>query len=340
MFNNLLDKLGANTTYTKPLEKVKKITKVKDNIPLHENYNYMADLLFLPETKEGYKYCLVVVDLATNAFDIETIKNKEPISILTAFKAMFKRQYIKLPYSSVQTDGGNEFKSVFHKYLFDNDILHKTSLPYRHTQMANVESLNKQLGLLFNGYMNGIEEETGKVCKDWTPAVTIIRDDLNKLRLKKVKKDAIFNHVYPALDLSKPQKYDIGDIVYHALDHPVSALGIKQSTSTFRTGDYRWSRVPRKVKFVVYYTGGKVPYRYILQDCPNVSYTQEQLMPAKETVEKYTVKKILDRKKEKNKFMYLVWWNGFLKKNATWEPKTELIKDVPELIDEYDKTHK
>ena len=37
----------------------------------------MADTLYLPIAIFGYKYLFVVVDLATNKFDVETIKNKE-----------------------------------------------------------------------------------------------------------------------------------------------------------------------------------------------------------------------------------------------------------------------
>ena len=55
---------------------------------------------------------------------------------------MFKRSHIKLPYVSIRTDGGAEFKGVFHKYLYDHNILPKISSPYRHKQMENVEVLN------------------------------------------------------------------------------------------------------------------------------------------------------------------------------------------------------
>ena len=48
---------------------------------------------------------------------------------------LFTRDYIKKPYASLKKDGGTEFKGIFHKYLYDNDILHKAGL-------ANVESLN------------------------------------------------------------------------------------------------------------------------------------------------------------------------------------------------------
>ena len=122
----------------------------------------MCDLLFLPETKQGYKYLLVCVDLATNLFDIEPLKTKTPEETLKAFNKMFNREYIHKPKASIRTDAGNEFKGVFDKYLYNNNILHKKAIPARHKQLSNVETLNKQLGLIFNSYMNQKERETGK----------------------------------------------------------------------------------------------------------------------------------------------------------------------------------
>ena len=162
----LLNKYKINEKFNKVKNEPKVFNHIKNNIPLLEDYNFMADLLILPETKEKYKYLLVVVDLASDEFDIEKLRSKTPEEILNAYKNMLKRKYIKLPEGSIRTDNGNEFKGVFHKYLIDNGVLHKFSLPNRHKQMANVESLNKQLARLFNGYMNHVEEEKGKVYKE------------------------------------------------------------------------------------------------------------------------------------------------------------------------------
>ncbi len=55
-------------------------------------------------------------------------------------------------------------------------------------------------------------------------------------------------------------------------------------------------------------------------------------------VTKYIVEKILDKKKEKGKVYYLVKWKGFSNKDNTWEPRTNLIIDVPDMIKEYEKS--
>ena len=64
---------------------------------------------------------------------------------------------------------------MFHKYLYD-EFVHKTSLPDRHNSLSNIESLNKQLGIFFNGYMNQREITTGKEYKNWKDVLDIVRD--------------------------------------------------------------------------------------------------------------------------------------------------------------------
>eukprot|EP00981_Chlorochromonas_danica_P013242 scaffold5998_cov440-Ochromonas_danica.AAC.1 len=178
-FKGILDDMGINETFTKRVQREKVYNSVKDNVPLVEDWNMMADLLFLPTAKFGFKYLFVIVDLATDEFDIEPIKNKEPATILKAMKKCFDRDFVSQPEYSLKTDSGSEFKGVFHKWLYDENILHKVAPAHRHQAMGNVESLNRQLGRLFNGYMNKVEEKTGKPCKNWTDIVGVVRTKLN-----------------------------------------------------------------------------------------------------------------------------------------------------------------
>ena len=56
-FTDLLNKLNIDETYTKPIKAKPILDSVKENT-LYQvpNMNYMADTLWLPETKEGYHY--------------------------------------------------------------------------------------------------------------------------------------------------------------------------------------------------------------------------------------------------------------------------------------------
>ena len=90
-FAELKASLNINESLTKGRNKTTKLyNKVKENIPLVEDYNFQADLLFLPFTKEKYRYLLTMVDLATDEIDFEEIKDKEPSTVLKAMKTIFK----------------------------------------------------------------------------------------------------------------------------------------------------------------------------------------------------------------------------------------------------------
>jgi hypothetical protein len=325
--NALLKKLKIDETYTKPLKKPI-WDSVKQNTYPKQDYNFMADVLFLPETKEKFKYLLVVVDLWSDEFDIEPIKNKEPQTILDAMKTMFKRKHIKEPYASIRTDDGNEFKGVFHKYLNDNNILHRVGEPGRHQQLANVENLNRTLGRLLNGYMNSVEEATGKVYREWTDVIDVIRTDLNELRKKPD------GNIYKMASITdKEPTFKIGDVVIRKSEKPRNALGNIQPTSNFRVGDYRWDTTnPRKIIKVLYYPNN---IRYVLNGFPNVSYTENELKRVK-SQEKYAVRQLIGKKKERNVTYYLVWWRKYKKSESTWEKERDLIEDgLKFLIDKF-----
>jgi len=55
-------------------------------------------------------------------------------------------------------------------------------------------------------------------------------------------------------------------------------------------------------------------------------------------VQKYVVEKILARKKIKNRIYYVVKWKGF--DQTTEEPRSELIKDMPNMIKEFEASPK
>lgn len=325
----ILQELKINETYTKSPKIKKEFSKVKDNIPLKADFNFMADLLELPQTKKGFQYLLVVVDLATDEFDIEQLKTKESKTVLKAMLKMFKRKHIKKPYASIRTDGGPEFQDEFAKYCYENSILHKVGISGRHQQMANVERLNRELGRLFNGYMNAIEEETGQTFREWVEAVPKVREMLNEYR-KKPEGDP-FTDIYEAPDVSIQPKYKIGDVVYRISEKPLDALGRKQPTQNFRAGDYRWDMTPRKIVKVVRYAG-KVPIRYILENLNNVAYAENELKPAKESSAMYQVQSVKAKRTVNGVKELLIKWKGY--KKPTWENYNDIKKTIPE-IDSY-----
>ena len=124
-------------------------------------------------------------------------------------------------------------------------------------------------------------------------------------------------------------------MVHFKLDTPENALGNKQPTSNFRTGDYRYSNAPRKIIQILYFNDE--PYfRYILEGIKNASYSEYQLIKSRYKQSRYKVKKIIDDRIVNNKREFLIWWDRYLKSESTFEKEAELRKDgIGNLIDEY-----
>lgn len=132
-FKDVIKDIGINEFFTKQDTK-QKYNKFITSVVPEANFNYMSDLIEMPTTSKGYKWILVVLDLATNLFDIEPMKNKTAESTLNAFKQIIKRGILKWPEISVKCDGGKEFSGVFHKYLGDHGTQETTNGPGRRSQ--------------------------------------------------------------------------------------------------------------------------------------------------------------------------------------------------------------
>jgi hypothetical protein len=125
-------------------------------------------------------------------------------------------------------------------------------------------------------------------------------------------------------EITSNSKFNFSYIVYYKLDYPQDALGNTQPTANFRIGDYKWSvAVKRIVKVINMFDA---PYfRYILEGIPHVSFSDFQLKKSKnkdKIQSKYILKQIIGKKKDKEITYYLIWWDKYKKKDATWEPET------------------
>ena len=332
MFKKLIDDLGITEDEPR-VKKSKVFTKITDLFYPKEDYNFMADLLQLPTTKDKFKYLLVVVDVASKEFDIVPLKTKKPEEVLKAYQKMIKRPYISISKASIKTDGGGEFKGKFKNWLRKNKIMQFTAKSGRHTQMSMVERLNRTLGRLLNGYMNQKEKETGEVFREWNDSKVLetIRKDLNKYRKRKgLKTDKELVGV-PDIKIVKP-KFKKGDFVRYMLDNPEDQLG-NTLKGKFREGDRRFSIDTKRVIAVIP-TPGKIPVRYALSRMPNVSFTEKQLIKSKDPFETFKIEKIIGETKTK----YRIKWKGF--KETSLEPKKEINRIAPKIVELYNKTKK
>ena len=335
--HKIIKELGLNTTLNKPETKTKIFNKVKNNIPLYPNMNEQMDLLHLPETKEGFKYLLVIVDLASDKFDVEPIKKTNSKTILDAMLKIFARPYVKKPWASLRMDNGAEFKKDVKEWLYNNNIVARYAMPYRHKQLGSVENLNKQLGTLFGLYMNEVELITGSQYKEWTDILPYIRIELNKSRVKTYTNQDRINKPLPADQQIPTPIYKVGDEVHYRLAYPKNALNEKQPTAQFRSADFYFSLYPVKIMKIVQMNDK--PYnRYILDGMKYVSFPENELKLAmkKKDEPDFKIQKNWEVKPVKNKLSYLVQFKKQLKINSVWLTEKELIdKGYQKDIDRY-----
>lgn len=317
-----------------------------------KNYFHQADLLYLPHD-QGYKYLLVVVDIGTRLCDAEPLKGKNAKDVVKAIKKIYSRKVLSTP-KKIYVDSGTEFKSDFVKWLDDNDIKYRVSKPFRHRQTALVEYKNKIIGRKLFERM--LEEEilTGEESSQWVDYLPKVIKDINKkitkdnkIREKKPKKTKMFPCSGDDCILI-PQETK----VRVALDAPRDYLSGKRLHGKFRATDIRWDPKPKTITHTLINVNN--PPFYHLDNDTSVAYTKKQLQivtedekkPAPQAIQPakkiknqdaYKVEKIVGKKKQKGKIMYLVKWVGFPSDDNTWEPKKILLEDVPELVKKYEE---
>ena len=115
-FKDVITKLKIDEKYTKPHKKYKFDTVKANTFPM-QDYNFMVDLIQMPETSKKFKHLLVVVDIWSNEFDAEPLITKTAAETLSAFKTIIKRPYLNMPKASIRSDNGTEFLKEFTAYL-------------------------------------------------------------------------------------------------------------------------------------------------------------------------------------------------------------------------------
>ena len=315
-----------------------------------------ADLIYLPDDK-GFRFALVCVDINTGYTDAEPIKERDAETTLKAFKNITSREPLKdAPKYVLQTDGGSEFKGVFHTYVVQKGITHRIGKAGRSRQQAVVEQRNGVIGRALFYRMTAQEILTDQDSREWVKrlpqlikVINAYHKEKNDKKKKKKEKDPL-----PPLLEKDTVLLSVGQPVRVVLDKPLSTFEKQIPGSSFRATDIRWSRKMSHVSNIIL-DGGQPPL-YQVDDKKAPAYTRNQLQvvdmktlqdpPASLVMEgnvydySYVVKNIIDKRKKKNKIEYLVVWKGFpAKKDHTWEPRADLLKfpDSKEKVEKYEK---
>lgn len=307
------------------------------------NIDQQADLLFLPEDK-GYKYALVVVDTATRQSDAEPLKGKTSAEVKKAFEKIYKRDILKMP-EFMMFDSGSEFHGVVKSYFEDNDVSVKYGKPGKHTQLSIVERTNQYLAKAMFRRMHAQEILTGEVSKEWIEDLPKFIKAINRKRTKalpKVSTEVLCEK--DACDL-----LDIGTKVRVVLFDPIDYTTGSKLHGKFRITDIRWNPDIRTIKNILLLPG-RPPIYLVNKENGEIDnsagYTKNQLQVVTDDEEApdmkvirgkpktFIIQKIVSKKKEKGKYYYEVKWKG--QPNTTWQLATELEKDVPDLVEDYE----
>lgn len=173
--------------HKKPDAKSKLFNSYDVTVP---NYRHEIDILYLPHD-DGYKYLVVVVDVASRYICAKPLKEKSSSAVTEALKEMYTipnesptivKQSVRLsnrfgPPIFLHSDQGSEFKGVFQKYLKDSGIRYIDHEVGSH--LPFVENANKEISKRIFRNQNDVEMETKKNNSDWIYMIDKVIYDLN-----------------------------------------------------------------------------------------------------------------------------------------------------------------
>ena len=310
-------------------------------LPSPKNHTHQIDLLYLP-SDDGYKYALVVVDVGSRLTDAEPMKNRDAKTALETIKKIYKRKILTMPEFRINVDDGTEFKGAFKKFFKDNNINVIVAQTGRKSQVALAESRNKSIAEPLLKRQVAQELRTGEQSREW---IKNLPDIIKQMNIRFERKDPIKN--YPTEYKCKNSECEIleeGTSVRYALDQAINVVTGKKTDSKFRAGDVRYSLKPVKISHYVLNVGQ--PPMYSLEG-KTALYTRNQLIPVTEskmppdnTQHKFIVEKLLERKKIKNVINFLVKWKDYDDSQNSYELRSKLIKDIPDMVKEYESKNK
>lgn len=344
----------ANINVVDQLYQKPKKDKVDDQVHFpypNTGFWQQCDLLTLPNDK-GYDLALVLVDVGSRKVDAEPLTNKTGVNILKALNTIWKRKILTVP-KQLTSDMGTEFSNKdVQTGLKKLNVGFNTALQGRHRQVALVERKNQTIGKLIHKFIVYNETAAGNASSQWVEALPTIVKVINEKVDDVIQKQKEKADNWPKDKDYKITMLNVGQKVRVQLDNPQSIQG-GHLHGKFRAGDIRFNPVIRTIKYVL--LKPNQPPMYLLDGnygplkVEKAGYSQNQLqlvkdnesIPEKPLVNvennRFEFEKIIGKKVENKKIFYLVKWKGQPKKDSTYEPRDELIKDVPQKVKAYEK---
>ena len=140
-----------------------------------------SDTCKMPEDK-GFNYFLVLVELACRRVNGEPLKNKEALTVLNAFKRIYKRRRIIPPTHKLEVDSGTEFNNELIRNFFTKEIgvLIRYGQTGRHRQQCFAEKAIQEIQKPLIQRMVAQERLTGRLSTEWIDDFRDIVIELDK----------------------------------------------------------------------------------------------------------------------------------------------------------------
>lgn len=360
-WDNFLARGEKNTVLNHLLQIPEKDSKkTAPKFPLLEkNAIHQADLLSMPNDN-GYKYILTVVDIGTRRCDAEPLKTKTAEAVKDAFITIYARDILELP-KRLEVDDGSEFKGETLAYMKRHRVWVRVAKPGRHRQQGLVERYNQILGSLLFKRMTAQELLTGQQSNEWVedlPSLVVFVNKRADKRVAKMKKNIDENVIPDPVEEKDTNILPIGEDVRVKLDNPIDVVSGERLHGKFRSTDIRFHPEVREIKQVVIKPAS--PVLYLLNDPKKkerkfepVGYARNQLQVVKKDEKHYNgrdvvrgepetfiIDELVGKRKIRNRIYYKVRWVGYPNPaDHTYEPRTQLLQDVPDLVTEYERTH-
>lgn len=263
-------------------EDVPAFRREKDHVDVAvPNIVQQMDLLML-SNDAGYRYALVVVDLASRALDAVPLKTKLGKHVVVALNLIYARARADDPLAlkpprRLECDEGPEFKNAeVQAWARERNVFLRYGRPGRHRQQSLAERLNGVIGKALYTRQVAAELLRGHTVRGWVQDLpTIVEAANERWRRTPAELAAIYESNRNAPPGSSEELLELGDKVHVRLDRPHDTAGDPLKPQTWRAGDYKFEIATRTVKSVILNPGH--PARYIVSGIPQTSFARWEL---------------------------------------------------------------
>jgi uncharacterized protein YoxC len=286
-----------------------------------------------------YKYLLNGIDMSSRFIYSQAMKNKTDTEVLKSFKKIYSQSKIK----AIRSDNGSEFiNKKFVDYLKENEVKQILSEPNKPQSNGMIERANATIKELIQKSIELNESF------DWVKNLQKLISNINNSQ-----------HRITGFTPNQIQEaYENGDkeILDQAYNKELKKKGSNISKEIFKKNDlvriHEPSDKTRQVWSNDIYIVEKVfkpikpysVYEYKLKEFKD-KFKEEELLKVDGNpqnkimkVNKFVISSLVKPVIKNNQAYYEVKWKNF--NETTIEPRSVLIKDVPKMINQYEKKNK